>query len=182
VRHNWNDKAAVEPDLAKSWEISPDGKVYTFHLYEGVKWHDGQPFTAEDVKYSLEKMADRTLTEGVVKLHSALNVEGRESEKVLFYAYLNAFYETGFKNPIDVAIRNYRQFDLSGFRKLDEVPYDFIRKRLSILVSNGGAHLMVTKGALLNVLSVCKSAETSEGDNCRSRQGTGSNPAAISGT
>ncbi len=104
-----------------------------------------------------------TLTEGVVRVNSALDVEGKESEKVLFYAYLNAFFETGFTNPIDSAIRNYRQFDVSGCRKLDEVPYDFIRKRLSILFSKDDKRLMVTKGALQNVLSVCSSAETSDG-------------------
>jgi Mg2+-importing ATPase len=104
-----------------------------------------------------------TLTEGVVKLHSALNVDGHESEKVLLYAFLNSSYETGFMNPIDEAIRKYRQFDLSAFKKLDEVPYDFIRKRLSILISKGDTHLMVTKGALSNVLAVCSSAEMAEG-------------------
>ena len=104
-----------------------------------------------------------TLTEGVVKLHSALNVDGRESEKVLLYAFLNASYETGFMNPIDEAIRKHRQFDLSGFKKVDEVPYDFIRKRLSILIAKGDTHLMVTKGALSNVLAVCSSAEIDEG-------------------
>ena len=104
-----------------------------------------------------------TLTEGVVKLHSALNVDGHESEKVLRYAFLNASYETGFMNPIDEAIRKYREFDLSGYKKLDEVPYDFIRKRLSILISKGDTHLMVTKGALSNVLAVCSSAEIAEG-------------------
>src|SRR4030042_6389032 len=71
-----------------------------------------------------------TLTEGVVKLHSALSVDGHESEKVLLYAFLNAFYETGFMNPIDAAIRTYRPFDLSSYKKWDELPYDFIRKRL----------------------------------------------------
>jgi Mg2+-importing ATPase len=104
-----------------------------------------------------------TLTEGVVKLHSALNVDGHESEKVLLYAFLNSSYETGFMNPIDEAIRKYRPFDLSGYQKLDEVPYDFIRKRLSILISKGDTHLMVTKGALSNVLAVCSSAEIAEG-------------------
>ncbi len=104
-----------------------------------------------------------TLTEGVVKLHSALNVDGHESEKVLLYAFLNSSYETGFMNPIDEAIRKYREFDLSGYQKLDEVPYDFIRKRLSILISKGDTHLMVTKGALSNVLAVCSSAEIAEG-------------------
>ena len=67
-------------------------------------------------------------------LQSALDVEGAPSEKVLLYAYLNAFYETGFTNPIDEAIRTHRQFDLSGYQKQDEIPYDFLRKRLSILV------------------------------------------------
>ena len=104
-----------------------------------------------------------TLTEGMVKLHSALSVDGHESEKVLRYAFLNASYETGFMNPIDEAIRKYRPFDLSGYQKLDEVPYDFIRKRLSILISKGDTHLMVTKGALSNVLTVCSSAEIAEG-------------------
>ena len=104
-----------------------------------------------------------TLTEGIVRVNSTLDVEGKESEKVLFYAYLNAFFETGFTNPIDSAIRDYRQFDVSGCQKLDEVPYDFIRKRLSILVSKDGKHLMVTKGAFSNVLSVCSSAQTSDG-------------------
>jgi len=104
-----------------------------------------------------------TLTEGVVKLHSALNVDGQESEKVLLYAFLNASYETGFLNPIDEAIRKYRPFDLSAFKKLDEIPYDFIRKRLSILISKGDAHCIVTKGALSNILAVCSSAEIVEG-------------------
>jgi P-type Mg2+ transporter len=104
-----------------------------------------------------------TLTEGVVKLHSALTVDGHESEKVLLYAFLNASYETGFMNSIDEAIRKYRPFDLSGYQKLDEVPYDFIRKRLSLLISKGDMHLMVTKGALSNVLAACSSAEIAEG-------------------
>jgi P-type Mg2+ transporter len=104
-----------------------------------------------------------TLTEGVVRLRSALDVEGRESEKVLLYAYLNAFYETGFINPIDEAIRAHRQFDVSGYRKLYEVPYDFIRKRLSVLVAQGDRHLIITKGALENVLEVCSFADTPGG-------------------
>jgi len=103
-----------------------------------------------------------TLTEGVVQFHSAIDVEGSESEKVFLYAYLNAFYETGYTNPIDEAIRKHRPLDLSGYQKLDEVPYDFVRKRLSILVSKDGAHQIITKGALLNVFDVCSSAEVGD--------------------
>ena len=101
-----------------------------------------------------------TLTEGMVHLQSAVDVEGAPSDKVFLHAYLNAFYETGFTNPIDEAIRTSRQVDLTGYQKADEIPYDFLRKRLSILVAHDGTHLMVTKGALANVLAVCSTAET----------------------
>jgi Mg2+-importing ATPase len=104
-----------------------------------------------------------TLTEGVARLHSARDIDGHASDKVLFYAYLNAFYETGFANPIDEAIRTHRQFDLAGYQKRDEVPYDFVRKRLSILVTKDNEHLMVTKGALQNVLAACAFAQTADG-------------------
>jgi Mg2+-importing ATPase len=104
-----------------------------------------------------------TLTEGTVRLQSADDVEGAPSEKVLFHAYLNAFYETGFTNPIDEAIRTHRPFDLAGHEKRDEIPYDFLRKRLSILVSHDGAGLMVTKGTVPGVLAVCSSAEVAGG-------------------
>ena len=104
-----------------------------------------------------------TLTEGSVHVQAALDVAGAPSEQVLLYAYLNAFYETGFTNPIDEAIRTHRQFDLSGYRKVDEIPYDFLRKRLSILVTHEETHLLVTKGALANVLAVCASVDTGGG-------------------
>lgn len=104
-----------------------------------------------------------TLTEGSVHVQSALDVAGAPSEQVLLYAYLNAFYETGFTNPIDAAIRTHRPFDLSGYRKMAEIPYDFLRKRLSILVAHEETSLLVTKGALANVLAVCASADTGAG-------------------
>jgi Mg2+-importing ATPase len=109
-----------------------------------------------------------TLTEGLIKIQSVVDVEGKESEKVLLYAFLNARFQSGFTNPIDDAIRTdaaiqAHHFDVSAYKKLDEVPYDFVRKRLSILVSKAGKDLMVTKGALQNVLNACSSVETSAG-------------------
>jgi len=100
-----------------------------------------------------------TLTEGVVQLQEALDCAGRVSEKVLLHAFLNASFEAGFSNPIDEAIRAGRSFDLSRYRKLGEAPYDFIRKRLSVAVEVDGRRLIVTKGALTNVLAVCTRAE-----------------------
>lgn len=104
-----------------------------------------------------------TLTEGTVQLQSALDVDGKESEDVLFHAYLNASFESGFLNPIDAAIRTHKAFDVTAYKKLDEVPYDFIRKRLSILTEKDGKREMVTKGALKNVLDVCSSARNADG-------------------
>jgi len=104
-----------------------------------------------------------TLTEGTVQVESALDIEGNPNDKVFLYSYLNAFYQTGFTNPIDEAILKYKKIDLSGYSKHDEIPYDFLRKRLSISVRQNNVHLMLTKGALANILEVCSSAETKEG-------------------
>jgi P-type Mg2+ transporter len=104
-----------------------------------------------------------TLTEGRVQVHSSLDLHGKASEKVLFYSSLNAFFETGFTNPIDEALRKNLSFDLSAYRKLDEEPYDFTRKRISVLVADGNSRWIVTKGALKNVLEICSQGENSRG-------------------
>ena len=89
-----------------------------------------------------------TLTEGEVRVHAALDPQGKASPQVLLYAYLNAANETGFGNPIDDAIRQSPVADADGWEKLDEIPYDFLRKRLSVLVQKDAQRLLITKGAL----------------------------------
>jgi P-type Mg2+ transporter len=101
-----------------------------------------------------------TLTKGTVKMHSALDANGVERKDVFLYAYLNSLFETGFSNPIDSAILDSGKPDIIGYMKQDEVPYDFIRKRLSILVSKGTENIIITKGAMANVLEVCTTVET----------------------
>ncbi|MGE5194945.1 MAG: HAD-IC family P-type ATPase, partial [Deltaproteobacteria bacterium] len=103
------------------------------------------------------------LTEGVVEIESACDVLGRESREVRFHAWLNATFEAGFANPIDEAIRRSWKFVAAGYTKVDEVPYDFLRKRLSILVAHDGSHRLITKGALDNVLAVCTQAAGADG-------------------
>ncbi|MFM7141926.1 MAG: magnesium-translocating P-type ATPase [Alphaproteobacteria bacterium] len=104
-----------------------------------------------------------TLTEGVVRLHGAFDARGRPSERVLACAVLNATFETGFPNPIDEALRKEAVAAVARHRKVDEVPYDFLRKRLSVVVEETGdhraRHTMITKGALRNVLEVCTRVE-----------------------
>lgn len=97
-----------------------------------------------------------TLTDGEVKVYSCVAADGKEDPLISQYAYLNSNFESGYTNPIDAAIvKQFRQ-DVSGFSKFDEVPYDFIRKRLSVVVANKDRHLMITKGALKNTLDVCE--------------------------
>jgi Mg2+-importing ATPase len=79
-----------------------------------------------------------TLTEGVIKLDGALDVQGQPSDEVFRWAYLNAHFQTGLSNPLDEAIVAQAQPDLSGVSKVDEVPYDFVRKRLSVVVAQDG--------------------------------------------
>jgi Mg2+-importing ATPase len=104
-----------------------------------------------------------TLTEGVVRVHSALGIDGAERPRVLELAAVNAALESGFANPIDTAIRALGTVDPAAWEKRDEVPYDFVRKRLSIVAAHGGRVLMITKGALPQVLEVCTSAEAPDG-------------------
>jgi P-type Mg2+ transporter len=90
-----------------------------------------------------------TLTEGTMKFMGAQDASGKGNEKGVFYAYLNSFYQTGFTNPVDKAICARQQFQLDEYEKLEEVPYDFVRKRLSILAGKKSEHVMITKGAAL---------------------------------
>ncbi len=105
-----------------------------------------------------------TLTEGTVKMQDGSDIYGSIKEEVGLNAYINAFFETGFINAIDESIRRDSKFDISEYKKADEIPYDFLRKRLSILVSHKMGHRMITKGALTNVLAVCNFAKSADGN------------------
>ena len=104
-----------------------------------------------------------TLTEGVVVLQDATDADGRTSTQTRQLAFLNAAFETGIENPLDaalLAVGKAAGLTTSGFRKVDEIPYDFRRKRLTIVSAPDGdasQHLMVTKGAFDTVLDVCSS-------------------------
>lgn len=114
-----------------------------------------------------------TITTGELKVHSSLDINGNSNEKVFLYAYLNAVFETGFENPIDKSIKDYKKLDIHNYSKIDEIPYDFIRKRLSIAVLNHNDdslptisksnHILITKGAVPNILDICSFAELSDG-------------------
>ena len=96
-----------------------------------------------------------TLTEAVIRLDRALDIDGVPSEEVQRLAYLNAHFQTGLPNPLDGAILSGQAFEFDGIIKIGEVPYDFARKRLSVVVNLNGQPIVITKGAFDNVLSVC---------------------------
>lgn len=103
-----------------------------------------------------------TLTSGEIKLNNAFDYDAKKSDKVALYAYLNAEFQSGYTNPIDKAISETR-IDITGWDKLDEVPYDFIRKRISILVENNNSRLLITKGAFQSVVDSCTHVEIESG-------------------
>ncbi|RYY81555.1 MAG: HAD family hydrolase, partial [Comamonadaceae bacterium] len=101
-----------------------------------------------------------TLTEGVITLRDAVDPQGAPSDAVGRLAFLNAALETGIANPVDAALLaagGGRGWSAAGVRKVDEIPYDFTRKRLTVVVeaAAGGPHRIITKGAVDNVLAVC---------------------------
>ena len=106
-----------------------------------------------------------TLTKGVVTLQDATDPTGHASARVRQLAFLNAAFETGIENPLDAAVIAAGEsagLTTHGYRKIDEIPYDFRRKRLTIVVGEDGdplQHLIVTKGAFSNVLEICSSLD-----------------------
>ncbi len=104
-----------------------------------------------------------TMTVGSVVLQGALDVDGKPSDSVLRAAALNAHFQQGFVNPIDQAVLAPGKVDFGTAKRLAELPYDFSRKRLSVLVQDGDAVTMITKGALDDVVAVCTHAAGSGG-------------------
>jgi len=101
-----------------------------------------------------------TLTEGKVSLHKYLDINGNSDRKVFLCAFLNAYFQTGLKNPIDEAIINYEKQEVSNYTKVDEIPYDFQRKRLSVAVKEESrGSMLISKGSLKSILEACKSIE-----------------------
>jgi len=110
-----------------------------------------------------------TITRGKIVLEQHLDVKGRESEKVLDYGYLNSYYHTGLKNLLDDAVLEHEEL-MKGmnikacYEKIDEIPFDFERKRMSVVVrDSAGQHLLICKGAVEGMLGIATSLDV-DGD------------------
>jgi Mg2+-importing ATPase len=100
-----------------------------------------------------------TLTEGVIRVEGAYDSTGAPSSEVLELAARNAALETGLDNPLDEAILHARRPDLSGVHKLAEIPFDFVRKRVTVAISDAAGARLIIKGAFHHVLEVCTRTE-----------------------
>jgi Mg2+-importing ATPase len=100
-----------------------------------------------------------TLTENQISLVRHLDTEGNDSETVLLYSYINSYFDAGLKSPLDEAILRFRHIAIDNYRKVDEIPFDFIRRRISVVVTDGKEHILISKGAPEEIFSVCTSAE-----------------------
>jgi len=93
-----------------------------------------------------------TLTEARIRLERHLDADGQDSERVLELAYLNSRFETGLRSPLDDAILQHKEIDASAWRKIDEVPFDFERRRVSVLADDGKQRLLLVKGSAEDIL------------------------------
>ncbi len=100
-----------------------------------------------------------TLTKNEIALVKHLDTEGNDCESVLLYSFINSFFDTGLKSPLDEAILRFRHIDIDHFRKIDEIPFDFVRKRVSVIVSDKDRNLIVSKGAPEEIFRICTSVD-----------------------
>lgn len=105
-----------------------------------------------------------TLTEDKIVLEKYLNIKGEEDTRVLKHAFLNSYFQTGLEGSIDEAvIKRAKKTEIKGieenYEKIDEIPFDFSRRRLSVVVSDGKKKQLITKGAVEEILSICTLVE-----------------------
>ena len=100
-----------------------------------------------------------TLTENKIKLILHVDVEGENDDKVLLYSFLNSYFQTGLKSPLDEAILEYENIDVKDYQKIDEVPFDFVRKRVSVVVEHEKQRFFIAKGAPEEIVKICSYCE-----------------------
>jgi Mg2+-importing ATPase len=96
-----------------------------------------------------------TLTQDQVVLERYVDITGRTSEDVLSYAYLNSYYQTGLRNLIDRAILDHSDLNVEVCRLVDELPFDFQRRRMSVIMDYDGDHVLICKGAVEEIYDCC---------------------------
>lgn len=104
-----------------------------------------------------------TLTEARIRLERHVDATGQNNPHVLELAYLNSYFESGLKSPLDDAILAHEEINVSDWRKIDEVPFDFERRRVSVLLERSGGRRLIVKGAPEDVVRLCTHYEDASG-------------------
>ncbi len=97
-----------------------------------------------------------TLTEGDIELDRHVDVQGKDDDSVLRFIYLNSFFQAGIASPLDAAVLKHDRPKIVEYQKLDEIPFDFNRKRLSVVVSHADECILITKGEAESIFSICQ--------------------------
>jgi len=164
TKHDWS--GALMFALAVSLGMTPEmlPMMVAVNLAKGAlsmskkkvivkKLHAIQNFGAIDILCT-DKTG--TLTQDRVILEKYVDVTGRQSEDVLRYAYMNSYYQTGLRNLLDNSVLSHTDLDVDrGCRKVDEIPFDFQRKRMSVVVDYEGDHVLICKGAVEDIFKCC---------------------------
>ncbi len=172
-RHNWTEAFlfAIAVAVGLTPEMLP--MIVTVNLSKGAlamadkkvivkRLNAIQNFGAMDVLCT-DKTG--TLTEGKIVLEKHMDVNGQESERVLQYGYMNSYFHTGLKNLMDEAILDYGQLEedlkvKTEYRKIDEIPFDFNRRRMSVILSdNRNQHILICKGAVEEITALSTTVE-----------------------
>jgi Mg2+-importing ATPase len=176
TKHDWLEALffAVAVAVGLTPEMLP--MIVTVNLAKGAlamsrvrviikRLHAIQNFGAMDVLCT-DKTG--TLTQDRIVLKRHLDIQGNESERVLQYAYLNSHFQSGLKNLLDVAVLEHVELHGQlgidqGYTKIDEIPFDFNRRRLSVVVLQpNGKHVLICKGAVEEMFAVCSEYEIGE--------------------
>ena len=177
TKHDWTEALlfALSVAVGLTPEMLPmivtatlaKGAVYLSHKQVIVKRLDAiQNFGAMDVLCT-DKTG--TLTQDKIFLSRHLDAWGQESDDVLEMVYLNSYYQTGLKNLLDVAVLEHAELQrklgvVGRYAKVDEVPFDFVRRRMSVVVADSDLrHIVITKGAVDEILQVCTAVRSSAG-------------------
>ena len=171
TKHDWT--GALMFGLAISLGLTPEmlPMMVAVNLAKGAlamskkkvivkKLHAIQNFGAIDILCT-DKTG--TLTQDRVILEKYVDVTGRQSEDVLRYAYMNSYYQTGLRNLLDNSVLAHTDLDVDrGCKKVDEIPFDFQRKRMSVVVDYEGDHVLICKGAVEDIFKSCSHYQVDE--------------------
>ena len=172
LRGNWGEAFLFALSVAVGITPSMLPMIVNVNLTKGSKSLEKKKTLVKNIK-SIQNLGtidvlctDKTgtLTQDKIVLQKYIDVNGKEDLSILKYAYVNSYLGTGLKNIVDRAIISFgkeNKVNIDGYEKVDEIPFDYTRKRMSIVVKKED-YTLITKGALEEILKVCTKVRNGE--------------------